>query len=379
MTQRDEALLVLRDGTAFRGRAFGHRGEAVGEVVFNTAMTGYQEILTDPSYKGQIVTMTYPHIGNYGTNGEDIESSRPHLEGFVVREISRVSSNFRSTAALEDYLRLYSIVGIDGIDTRALTRHLREKGSMDGVLSSTDLDVESLRRKAAAAPSLVGRDLVREVSRHDRAAWTEGLCSPLTSDLLEPVGDGLRVVAMDYGIKANILRSLVASGFQVPVFPATTPLDDVLALDPDGVLLSNGPGDPEPITYAIDFARGLLKREVPVFGICLGHQILALALGAKIFKLKFGHHGANQPVLNLREQRVEITSQNHGFAADPTGLDPAEVEVTHVNLNDRTLEGLRHRRLPAFSVQYQPEASPGPHDSLYLFKEFATLIQRVKR
>lgn len=379
----DEALLVLRDGTVFRGRAFGHRGEAVGEVVFNTAMTGYQEILTDPSYKGQIVTMTYPHIGNYGTNAEDVESPRPHLEGFVVREVSRSPSNFRATAALEDYLRGHRVVGIEGIDTRALTTRLRERGAMDAMIASSpdgkSLDVERLKQSAAAAPSLVGRDLVREVTRRETSPWVEGYSNPLVADLLEPVGRGLRVVVVDYGVKANILRSLVASGFEVIVVPGESTAASVLAHDPDGVLLSNGPGDPEPLTYAIDCAKGILDREVPLFGICLGHQILSLALGAKIYKMKFGHHGANQPVRNERTGRVEITSQNHGFAANAKTLDPDEVEVTHVNLNDQTLEGLRHKRLPAFSVQFHPEASPGPHDSLYLFREFAELIQRVKR
>ena len=367
----DVAKLALEDGTVYAGRAFGGRGERAGEVVFNTSMTGYQEVLTDPSYKGQIVTMTYPLIGNYGVNAEDVESSRPQVEGFVVREAARHPSNFRSTKSLGAYLAENDVIGLEGIDTRALVRRLRVRGAMAGVLSTTDLDDASLAHKARAAPSIVGRDLVREVMPGRPFSWDKGFTSPFVT-YLPPSEPRYNVVALDYGMKWNILRCLTQVGCRVTVLPGSARADDVLALKPDGVFLSNGPGDPEPLTYAHETIRGLVGKK-PLFGICLGHQLLGLALGAKTFKLKFGHRGANQPVLNHRTGRVEITTQNHGFAVETAGL-PRELEPTHVNLNDNTLEGMRHRRLPVFSVQYHPEASAGPHDSGYLFEEFIQLM-----
>jgi len=370
------AKLVLEDGTIFTGTAFGAAGEVDGEVCFNTSMTGYQEILTDPSYRGQIVTMTYPQIGNYGVNDEDRESPKPHLAGFVVRELSGRVSNFRATEDLDSYLKRHGIVGIAGIDTRALVRKLRTTGAMNGVLSTVDLDDARLMAKAKASPGLVGRDLVREVMPTQPSDW-QGELSPwmkLNNDEQAIVDDAARphIVAIDYGMKWNIPRYLRDQGFRVSVFPGTASSADVLAANPDGVFLSNGPGDPEPLAYAIETIQGLLGKK-PVFGICLGHQLLSLACGAKTFKLKFGHRGANQPVMNLRTGDVEITSQNHGFAVDETSL-PAELEVTHRNLSDDTIEGLRHKKLPAFCVQYHPEASAGPHDSSYLFNEFRELI-----
>jgi carbamoyl-phosphate synthase small subunit len=365
------AKLALEDGTIYTGRAFGATGETYGEVVFNTSMTGYQEILTDPSYKGQIVCMTYPLIGNYGTNGEDVESGRPQVEGFIVREMTRTPSNFRSSASLEDYLRANGIRGIEGIDTRALVRRLRVRGAMMGVLSSSDLDNASLVHKARSGPGIVGRDLVREVIPERPFTWAEGFTSPFVTYLPHRPPTH-HVVALDYGMKWNILRCLTQVGCRVTVLPGTAKAEDVLAHKPDGVFLSNGPGDPEPLTYAIDTIRGLVGKK-PIFGICLGHQLLGLALGGETFKLKFGHRGANQPVLNQRTKKVEITTQNHGFAVRTEKL-PADLEPTHVNLNDGTLEGMRHRRLPVFSVQYHPEAAAGPHDSGYLFEEFRTLM-----
>ncbi len=361
----------------FTGTAFGAPGEVDGEVCFNTSMTGYQEILTDPSYRGQIVTMTYPQIGNYGVNREDLESPKPHLSGFVVRELSGRVSNFRADEDLDAYLKRHGIVGIQGIDTRALVRKIRTAGAMKGVLSTTDLDDARLVAKARASAGLVGRDLVREVMPTAPAtSWNENLSRwcKLESNTA-PRGcenDAPHVVALDYGMKWNIPRYLVDRGFRVTVMPGTSSAADVLAANPDGVFLSNGPGDPEPLEYAIETIRGVLGKK-PVFGICLGHQLLSLACGAKTFKLKFGHRGANQPVMNLKSGAVEITSQNHGFAVDEGSL-PAELEVTHRNLNDGTIEGLRHRSLPAFCVQYHPEASAGPHDSSYLFDDFRELI-----
>lgn len=373
------AKLALEDGSVYTGQSFGAEGEADGEVCFNTSMTGYQEILTDPSYRGQIVTMTYPEIGNYGVNEEDFESRRPHLAGFVVRNLSGSVSNFRATGSLDAFLKRFGIPGIRGIDTRALVRRIRNQGAMRGVLSTVDLDDASLVAKAQASPGLVGRDLVREVVPEKGFSWDHPL-SPwmklgeAVHDRLPP--DAPHVVALDFGMKYNIARHLFDVGCRVTVLPGTASAEDVLALRPDGLFLSNGPGDPEPVHYARQTIRKLHDR-LPVFGICLGHQLLALALGAKTFKLKFGHRGANQPVTNYDTGRVEITCQNHGFAVDPDSL-PDELEVTHVNLNDGTVEGLRHRSLPVFSVQYHPEASAGPHDSHYLFQRFRENIDAYR-
>ena len=366
------AKLALEDGTVYTGRSFGAQGETFGEVVFNTSMTGYQEVLTDPSYKGQIVTMTYPLIGNYGVNPEDRESLRPQVEGFVVRELARVPSNFRSSSSLEAYLVENQILGIEGIDTRALVRRLRVRGTMTGVLSSSNLNEASLVHKAQTSPGIVGRDLVREVVPAHAFSWTEGFTCPLQAQPLATRPVTHHVVALDFGMKWTILRWLVQIGCRVTVIPGTAGPEAVLAANPDGIFLSNGPGDPAALGYAVDTIRQLVGKK-PIFGICLGHQLLGLALGAKTFKLKFGHRGANQPVLNQRTNRVEITTQNHGFAV---GLDtlPNDLEPTHINLNDDTLEGMCHRRLPIFSVQYHPEASAGPHDSSYLFEEFRKLM-----
>lgn len=370
------AKLALEDGTVYSGTAFGAEGEVTGEVVFNTSMTGYQEILTDPSYCGQLVTMTYPLIGNYGINREDVESGGIALRGFIVRELCRQPSNFRSDQSLEDYLESAGVIGLEGIDTRALVRRLRIRGAMTGVLSTCDLDDDSLVHKAQTRPGLVGRDLIQEVMPAGQYDWREGL-SPL-AELQPPepgqstAGAGPHVVAIDYGMKWNIPRHLRQLGCRVTVVPGRATAEEILALEPDGVFLSNGPGDPRPLDYAIDAIRGLLGKK-PVFGICLGHQLLGLAAGGEIFKLKFGHRGANQPVLNGETNKVEITSQNHGFALEAESLPP-NVEVTHWNLNDRTVEGIRLRDCPAFSVQYHPEASAGPHDSRYLFGEFLALM-----
>jgi carbamoyl-phosphate synthase small subunit len=368
------AKLALEDGTVFTGESFGATGEVDGEVCFNTSMTGYQEILTDPSYRGQIVTMTYPEIGNYGVNNEDLESARPHLAGFIVRNASSVASNFRAGGKLDDYLTKHGVVGIAGIDTRALVRRIREHGALKGVLSSSDLDDASLVAKAKNSPGLVGRDLVREVMPEKPVDWTERLSSwaKLRGAAAHPTA-GRHVVALDYGMKWNIARHLCDQGCKVTVLPGTSTAAEVLAQKPDGVFLSNGPGDPEPLEYAIGTIRELLGK-TPIFGICLGHQLLSLACGAETFKLKFGHRGANQPVQNLATGRVEITSQNHGFAVREDNL-PSCLQVTHRNLNDETIEGVHHRELPAFSVQYHPEASAGPHDSDYLFDKFWELIE----
>ena len=360
------AVLALEDGQAYRGEAFGHVGECQGEIVFNTSMTGYQEVLTDASYRGQIVAMTYPLIGNYGVNEEDVESHRPWVEGFVVRELSRIRSNWRSTTGLDEYLKKHQVPGIQGIDTRALTKHIRTAGAMRAVLSSADPDPNRAVEKAKASPGLVGRDLIREVTCQE--AWDWDAQAP-------PSRKAPKVVVIDYGVKYGILRRLKEVGCRVRVVPASATAEDVAAEKPDGVLLSNGPGDPAAVPYAVETVRRLVEeprggRPLPLFGICMGHQVLGQALGGRTFKLKFGHHGANHPVQDLRDGTVAITVQNHGFCVDIESMKSSDVELTHLNLNDQTLEGLRHRRLPIFSVQFHPEASPGPHDARYLFRRF---------
>jgi len=370
------ALLALADGRVFRGEACGATGEAQGEVVFNTAMTGYQEILTDPSYRGQIVCMTYPLIGNYGINAEDMESRRPWVNGFIVKEACPFPSNWRGRMRLEDYMGEQGLVGIQGIDTRALTRCLRDHGAQDGIISTVELDAERLVERARALPGLVGRDLVSEVTVDRPYGWSEGRWDPARG-YLPPPAARWRVVAYDSGIKQNILRQLASLGCAVEVLPAWTPAAAVLEKEPDGVFLANGPGDPEGVPYLVESVRELIGR-VPIFGICLGNQILGLAFGGATYKLKFGHHGANHPVRDLLSGRVEITAQNHGFAVDPESVAPFGLEETHVNLNDRTSEGMRHRELPIFSVQYHPEASPGPHDAHYLFHRFVEMMEGTR-
>ncbi len=377
-----EAWLALEDGTVYEGESFGATGEKVGEVVFNTSMIGYQEVLTDPSYKGQIVTMTYPLIGNYGVNPGDLESLHPHVEGFVVREYQRNPSNWRSTDSLDRFLADHGVVGISGIDTRALTRRLRVDGVMRGVIRSGAADPDALVEQARAVPKMVGMDLVREVTTDRPYRWEEdrrihvdppgGDPEKIWDDFDEP--GTYRVVVMDYGVKHNILRNLARRGCRVLVLPADYTAEQVLRLNPDGIMLSNGPGDPGAVHYAIEELKALIGQK-PIFGICIGHQLLGMALGGERFKLKFGHRGANQPVKQCESGRVEITAQNHGFAIDASTLDESEVELTHINLNDQTLEGLRHRRYPVFSVQYHPEASPGPHDADYLFDRFIASMQ----
>jgi len=368
------ALLGLADGTVFEGEAFAP-GEAVGEVVFNTSMTGYQEILTDPSYHGQLVCMTYPEIGNVGVNLEDVESARPFVQGFIVKEYWEGPSNWRAKKSLGAYLREHGIPGIQGIDTRKLVRLLRERGAQEACLSTIDVDPSSVVEKARRSPGLVGRDLVKDVTCAKPYDWSETTWS-LKKGYTRPSGgrDDHFVVAYDYGIKRNILRNLVAAGCRVRVVPASTPAADVLAIKPDGIFLSNGPGDPDAVPYAKQIVRDLIGKK-PIFGICLGHQILGLALGGRTYKLKFGHHGGNQPVMDLTTEKVEITSQNHGFAVDVDTL-PGIAKLTHINLNDRTVEGLEHAELPIFSVQYHPEASPGPHDANYLFRRFTDLMKK---
>jgi len=368
------AFLVLRDGRVFQGRALGAIGEAEGEVIFNTAMSGYQEILTDPSYRGQIVAMTYPLIGNYGVNEEDVESRRPWVNGFIVKEASSIASNFRSATTLDAYLQAHGIVGIQGIDTRALTRHLRDHGAQDGIVSSVAAGPADLVARVRDVPGLVGRDLVAEVTAEAPYTWAQGGWERARG-YVAPPPPRFTVVAYDCGIKWNILRQLRMAGCDVTVVPASTPAAAVLERKPDGLFLSNGPGDPEGVPYLIGAVRALLGR-VPIFGICLGHQILGLAGGGRTYKLPFGHHGANHPVKDLATGKVEITAQNHGFAVDPASLAGHGWEATHVNLNDDTCEGLRHREWPAFSVQYHPEASPGPHDANYLFHRFTDLMLR---
>jgi carbamoyl-phosphate synthase small subunit len=389
----DTAKLALENGAVFTGRAFGARGEIDGEVVFNTSMTGYQEILTDPSYHGQIVTMTYPQIGNYGVNDEDLESSRPWVRGFVVRELSGQVSNFRAQESLDAFLARHGVLGLQGVDTRALVRMTRVEGAMKGILSTTDLDDASLVDKARKSPGLVGRDLAREVMPPKPFVWDRGLDHTF---ILDQSGQGVirlqaestenappqkpHVVALDFGMKWNILRHLVDIGCRVTAVPGAMPAEAILEYEPDGIFLSNGPGDPAALFDAVEALRRLIRigaesRGIPIFGICLGHQIMGQAFGGKTFKLKFGHRGANHPVRNLATGKIEITTQNHGFAVDPSSL-PADVELSHINLYDQTLEGMRHKVLPVFSVQYHPEASAGPHDSQYLFQEFRTMLKR---
>jgi carbamoyl-phosphate synthase small subunit len=383
-----KAILALADGRIFEGTSFGAEGEAIGEVVFNTSMTGYQEILTDPSYEGQLVAMTYPEIGNVGVNPEDVESRKPFVNGFIVKNYTAQPSNWRAAQSLHEYMKAHAIVGIQGIDTRALVRYLRDHGSQEGIISTLTDSAEELIAKAHASPGMVGRDLVREVSCGEAYDWNQGMWE---------LGEGYRtrdhakaptkhkrkgtfsspsfyVVAYDYGIKYNILRNLCEAGCRVTVVPASMPAEDVLAMNPDGIFLSNGPGDPDAVPYAKENVGKLVGKK-PIFGICLGHQILGLALGGKTYKLKFGHHGGNQPVMDLTTRKVEITSQNHGFAVDADSLKGA-VEVTHLNLNDNTVEGLAHRGLPILSVQYHPESSPGPHDANYLFKRFTDVMAK---
>jgi carbamoyl-phosphate synthase small subunit len=380
-----QAILALADGKVFTGVGFGAEGETVGEVVFNTSMTGYQEVLTDPSYEGQLVAMTYPQIGNVGANLEDVESRQPFVRGFIVKDYTAQPSNWRASQPLHEYMRNHGIVGIYGIDTRALVRHLRDHGAQTGMISTAAVNIDELVRRAQAAPGLIGQDLVKNVTCPVAYDWNEGMWQ-LTGGYKERDGSSTAkrsrkgsftapkyfVVAYDFGIKYNILRNLAESGCQVRVVPASTPASDVLALKPDGVFLSNGPGDPDAVPYAKGNVQQLIGKK-PIFGICLGHQILGLALGGKTYKLKFGHHGANQPVMDLTTRKVEITSQNHGFAVDADSLGGA-AQLTHVNLNDNTVEGLAHRDLPIFSVQYHPESSPGPHDANYLFKRFTDMM-----
>ena len=365
------AKLALEDGSIFPGHSFGAEGEVTGEVVFNTAMTGYQEILTDPSYRGQIVTMTYPEIGNYGVNSVDIENAVPSLSGFIVREVSRIFSNYRAEGDLSSYLKCHNLPGLAGIDTRALVRRIRTAGAMRGILSTVDLDDASLVNKASTAPGLEGRDLVQEVISSEIVSWEEKLDDWTAREIGVDVNlpqTGRHVVCIDFGMKWNIPRHFASRGNRVTIVPGTTSVDEILALEPDGIFLSNGPGDPEPLEYAHKSIAALISRK-PIFGICLGHQLLSLACGAKTFKLKFGHRGVNQPVLDLETGKVEITTQNHGFAVEEESL-PDCLEVTHRNLNDDTIAGIRHRGEQAFGIQYHPEAASGPHDSHYLFQRF---------
>jgi carbamoyl-phosphate synthase small subunit len=400
------ATLALEDGRVFNGRAAGARTRRGGEVVFNTSLTGYQEVFTDPSYAGQIVCLTYPHIGNVGANADDQESTKPYIEALVVREFSPIASNWRSSESAQQYLERHRVPVIWEIDTRALVRHLREVGALRGIVATDGTPAEQLIANAQALPTMAGQELASRVTSPKVYNWSEGsidLAEPLAARAAaEATGGAIgkwnlsldfsrpakprreegkqphRVVAYDFGIKQNILRLLVDHGCDVTVVPAQTSAEDVLAMKPDGVFLSNGPGDPEPIDYAVKNIRKLVGR-VPIFGICLGHQLCGLALGGKTFKLKFGHHGSNHPVKNLLTQKVEITSQNHGFCVDPESLPSSDVEITHMNLNDGTNEGMRHRSLPLFSVQYHPEASPGPHDARYLFDDFVAMMQETKK
>ncbi|MFC1855765.1 glutamine-hydrolyzing carbamoyl-phosphate synthase small subunit [Thermodesulfobacteriota bacterium] len=370
-----KSILVLEDGTHYHGSSIGKEGEAIGEVVFNTSMTGYQEIITDPSYNSQIVTMTYPQIGNYGVNKDDYESDGAQIRGFVVRELCRHPSNFRSSQPLGEWLADNSIVGIEEIDTRALTRHIRDKGAMMGIISSDDHNVDNLLEKVKSAPKIVGADLVKNVTTKEKYKGNEGL-HDLTDGYAKAGDFKYKVAAYDFGIKKNILRYMFDRGMDVTVYPADTPAEEILGGGYDALFLSNGPGDPAAVTYAIDNIKKAIGK-LPIFGICLGHQLISLALGGETYKLKFGHRGANQPALDNTTGKVEITSQNHGFAVDMASLEGKAV-VTHMNLNDNTVEGLRHKEHPLFSVQYHPEASAGPHDSEYLFDRFVTMIEHSK-
>ena len=361
-----DAILALEDGTIFKGKSFGAQGERFGEIVFNTSMSGYQEIITDPSYKGQIVAMTYPLMGNYGVNDEDVESRSPFLEGFVVKECSKIASNWRHKNSLGDYFKKNNIPAIEGVDTRKLTLHIRERGAMKAVISTLDFDEKSLVKKVKNSAGLAGIDLVKEVTAQKKYVWGKAKKG------------SYRVVVIDCGVKYNILRNLIERKCEVVVVPYTTTASQILKIKPDGLLLSNGPGDPAAVKPVIDTARQLIGK-LPIFGICLGHQMLGLALGGKTYKLKFGHHGANHPVKDLRTGKVSITAQNHGFCVDIDTLNKKEVEITHINLNDNTLEGLKLKKLPVFAVQFHPEASPGPHDAGYLFDEFIMMIKKFKK
>lgn len=371
-----KALIVLEDGTIFEGRSFTGAGEAVGEIVFNTSMSGYQEILTDPSYTGQIVTMTYPLIGNYGVNKEDMESASVHPRAFLMKEYNAYPSNFRSEGTLSEFLQEYDVLGVEGFDTRALVKHIRTKGAMKGIVSTIDLDPDSLQKKACDWSGLVGQDMVSRVSCQKPYGWADNKAIPGTdfSTAQSGMDNPLKIVAFDFGLKYNQSRIFTEKGCQVQVVPASTDAETVLAMQPDGIFLSNGPGDPEGVPGVVETVRTLLGKK-PMFGICLGHQIMGLAYGGKTFKLKFGHRGGNQPVKDLSTGKVEITSQNHGFCVDMDSIDPDEVELTHINLNDNSVEGMRHKKYPAFSVQYHPEHAPGPHDAMYLFDRFIDLMK----
>ncbi len=361
------ALLVLEDGTVYKGKSFGASGEAYGEVVFNTSLSGYQEVLTDPSYRGQIVTMTYPLIGNYGVNLEDVEAGKPFVEAFVVKECSRIASNWRSAMGLDEYLKENEIVGIEGIDTRALTKHIRLAGAMKAVISTIDLDPASLAKKARESDGLVGRDLVKDITCAESFEWSELKTNKKRYD----------VVVLDCGVKYNILRRLEDHDCRVTVLPAATSAEDILKLNPDGIMLSNGPGDPEGIPYVAENVKKLIGKK-PIFGICMGHHMITMALGGKMYKLRFGHHGGNHPVKDLETGKIYISVQNHGFCCDIDSLGSDKVEITHINLNDKTLEGIRHKEYPLFSVQFHPEAAPGPHDTDYLFENFVKMIEECK-
>ncbi len=365
-----EAYLVLSDGTVFKGKSFGASGETKGEVVFNTSMTGYQEILTDPSYYGQMVAMTYPLIGNYGINEDDYESDKIHLSAFIVKEYSEIYSNYRATTSLADFLKKHNVIGIQGIDTRKLVRHIREEGSMNAIISTETSDIDYLKEKAANIAPIEGKDLVQYVTCKKPYIWNEHSWS-LEQKAFED--NNIHIVAIDFGVKRNILRYFKDEGCKVTVVPAKTSFEEIENLKPDGIFLSNGPGDPEPVTYGIELAKKAIEK-YPVFGICLGNQILGIAMGGKTYKLKFGHHGGNQPVKDLATGKVEITAQNHCFAVDLDSLKE-QVEITHVNLNDNTVEGIKHKTKPVFAVQYHPENCPGPHDAKYLFKRFVNLIK----